>query len=61
MLFPEGDVRALSDAVLELASNRDLRESLGNAAMKQVREKYTWLSLARRVQDIMAEEMARLS
>jgi glycosyltransferase involved in cell wall biosynthesis len=55
LLFPEGDVEHLAEAILELALNPELRESLGKSGLELVRARYAWSSLATTVQSSVLE------
>jgi len=51
ILVEAGDKSALSEAILDLAMNPELREELGNVARKEV-EKYTWKKNAEKILEI---------
>jgi len=47
LLYPEGDVHALSDRMETLLADGGLRERLGMAGRKLVEDKYNWTAVAR--------------
>jgi glycosyltransferase involved in cell wall biosynthesis len=49
LLVPPNDPEKLGEAILKLASNPDLRESLGKKARRDLLAKYTWTHNAKRV------------
>jgi glycosyltransferase involved in cell wall biosynthesis len=51
LLVEPGDVKALSDAILRLSREPELRERLGKAAREKAVEHHTWARNARRVLD----------
>jgi glycosyltransferase involved in cell wall biosynthesis len=52
LLVPENDVRALADAIELLARDAALRERLGAAAQRLIREEMTWEVVAGRFEAI---------
>jgi glycosyltransferase involved in cell wall biosynthesis len=59
LLFPPGDVEALSQVVARLISNPDERRRLGEAARRDVLAKYTWHANAERLVNMTQELAAR--
>jgi len=52
MIFPEGDVRALADAIHRLADDPALRAELGRRGRARVIERYTQAALARQYYEV---------
>jgi len=52
LLIPSGDTDKLSEAIIRLAENADLRNSMGVAGRKMVEEKYQW--------ELCLDKMAKL-
>ncbi len=52
-LIPPGDVNALSDRILRILSDEDLRDSMGGAGRRVVEEKFTWEKVAERVEKVL--------
>jgi glycosyltransferase involved in cell wall biosynthesis len=52
-LIPPGDVNALSDRILRILSDEDLRDSMGEAGRRVVEEKFTWEKVAERVEKVL--------
>jgi glycogen(starch) synthase len=55
LLFPPGDVAALAQQLARLATDRDLRTRLGQAAATQVCTRWAWPHLVTQMKDIYAE------
>ena len=55
LLVEPGDARALSEAILRLADEPELRERLGAAARREAIARHTWAHNARRVLDAYRE------
>jgi len=55
ILFPQGDRRELARAILRLAGDPVLRETLGRNGYEMVRKKYSWCSFARQIQATLVE------
>ena len=53
LLVPQGDEKALAEAILRLANDPDLRVKLGHAARQKVVEQYTWKKNVERVLDAL--------
>ena len=58
LLYPPGDVDALTARCEKLLANATLRASLGRAAAKLVRDKFTWDKNAARVEKLARELIA---
>lgn len=56
-MFPPGDERALTEAVVALLEDEPRRQSLGNAGRRLAQERYSWEAIARRLLD-MYESLA---
>jgi sugar transferase (PEP-CTERM/EpsH1 system associated) len=52
LLFPAGDTRRLTDLLLLLESNRDLRERLGQAAQRRIRDEFAVESMVARYEEL---------
>ena len=57
MLFPEGDVRALREHILQLMEDEELREELQRRGRRRVMERYTQQQVAARTVDVYREMM----
>jgi len=55
LLFPPRDVEALTDAILQLVSKPELRQSLGREGAKEVRRNWLWLNIVKRIQGVYGE------
>lgn len=55
LLFPPGDVKALSSDILQLAQDVSLRTRLGMQALEDVKEGYTWRGLAQQIRGALVE------
>ena len=55
LLFPQGDAKLLAEKIVELAGNSELRNRIGRNALEKVREQFSWLSFARRMQLLLEE------
>jgi glycogen(starch) synthase len=55
LLFPPRDVEALTDAILQLVSQPELRHRVGQEAAKEVRRKWLWPSIVRRMKCVYRE------
>ncbi|HET8892561.1 MAG TPA: glycosyltransferase family 4 protein [Gaiellaceae bacterium] len=49
VLFPPGDERALTEAVVALLADEPWRQSLGNAGRRLAQERYSWDAIGRRL------------
>jgi phosphatidylinositol alpha-mannosyltransferase len=58
LLVPPGDHHALSDAVVELLADEQLRQRRGAAARALVQERYAWNGIAGRLLEIYEEAAA---
>ena len=58
ILVPSGDERRLRDAILALATDTDLRERMGRAALSRAAD-FTWTAASRRLESIYAEVLDR--
>jgi glycosyltransferase involved in cell wall biosynthesis len=54
LLSPPGDVDAAAAAILRLLDDPDLRSRLGDAALAEARERYSWKAHTRRILDALA-------
>ena len=54
LLSPPGDVDAAAAAILRLLDDPELRVRLGDAALAEARERYSWKAHARRILDALA-------
>lgn len=52
LIFPEGDVAALSAALARLHDNPQLAQSLGRAGARRAREEFSWKRVAARFDEI---------
>ena len=55
VIFPEGDVAALTTSLRELVLNSDLRKKYGQIGRQRVLERYTWRVVARQLHDVYHE------
>lgn len=55
LLFQPRDVDALTDAILQLVSNPELRHRVGQEAAKEVRRKWLWPNIVKRMQAVYKE------
>jgi glycosyltransferase involved in cell wall biosynthesis len=55
LYVPVNDADSLAQAIQRLASDENLRQSLGRGAMKTVTENYTWMDYGRRVSGYLSE------
>ncbi len=55
LLFPAKDTTALTDALLKLVSSTELRQRIGTAAAREVRHKWLWLHLVKKIRRIYEE------
>jgi glycosyltransferase involved in cell wall biosynthesis len=54
LLSPPGDVDAAAAAIRRLLDDPELRTRLGNAALAEARERYSWTAHTRRILDALA-------
>ena len=52
LLYPAGDLDALTDACERLLSNPSLRRTLGQAAARMIHERYTWDQNAQQIAEL---------
>ncbi len=52
LVFPEGDARALAEAINHISSNPQAARALGEIGRQQVEANYTWARVAQRLQEI---------
>jgi glycosyltransferase involved in cell wall biosynthesis len=52
IVVPAGDVRALAEAIGQLALDESLRRRMGGAGRERVRERYNWNDCVRQMIDI---------
>jgi glycogen synthase len=57
LLFPAKDVKALARALLRLVTNPDLRQQIGAAAAEEVRRKWLWPHIVKKVWSVYQEAM----
>jgi glycosyltransferase involved in cell wall biosynthesis len=57
LVVKNGDIDAFASAMVELAENQALAERLGAAALKLVRERFSWSSTARKTLDVYHETL----
>ena len=57
VMFPPGDERALTEAVVALLEDEPRRQALGIAGRRLAQERYSWEAIARRLLD-MYESLA---
>jgi glycogen(starch) synthase len=55
ILFPPRDVGALTDALLQLVSEPELRHRVGQEAAKEVRRNWLWPNIVQRMQGVYRE------
>jgi glycosyltransferase involved in cell wall biosynthesis len=58
LLVPPGDSHSLAGAILELIGDQDLSRRIGENARKEVVERYSWDSIAKRVSQTMQVTIA---
>ncbi len=58
VLVPPGDSQALGNAALDLLEHADRRRAMGQAAASDVRERYDWPVIARRILAVYEEALA---
>lgn len=56
--YPPGDTEAVAGILVELAADRDTLRTLGDAARRLARERYTWDRQAARVEELLGEVIA---
>ena len=54
-LFPVKNIQAFSYYLIYLLKNPDIRQQMGESALKQVHQKWQWTQIAEKVQDIYQE------
>ena len=59
LIFPEGDVQALSAHLKYLMDNVAVRQNLGKEGLRKVKSEYTQRRIAERTVDVYREMMAR--
>jgi glycosyltransferase involved in cell wall biosynthesis len=59
VLYPAGDVSALSGAIRRLLEDRDRAARLGRAGREHVRAEHTWIGNARTIVGLAVEALAR--
>jgi glycosyltransferase involved in cell wall biosynthesis len=52
LLYPEGDIPALAERLSSLLSDPQLRDQLGSAGRKRVKDKYNWEEVARQTLEL---------
>lgn len=57
LVFPEGDEKALAEAILDLLRNRDLALRLAAAGYRDVQARYSWAAVAMNHRAIYAQAM----
>ncbi len=60
-LVEAGDVEAFAEAVTRLLENTSLRENLGRAAAQDLREKFAWNRLVKKVEQAYGRQSSRLT
>jgi glycosyltransferase involved in cell wall biosynthesis len=60
-LVKAGDVEAFAEAVTRLLQNKSLRENLGQAAAQDLREKFAWKRLVKKVEQAYGKQPSRLT
>ncbi|MGB0664945.1 MAG: glycosyltransferase family 4 protein [Pontibacterium sp.] len=55
ILFPTGDVKAMTDAMIKLVDDKALRDSVGQAARLRMESEFTWRHNAERVFKLLSD------
>jgi len=58
LVFPEGDVQALAEAMRRMLSDADLRERCAKLGKARVEENYSWDVVARKTFDLFTQVLA---
>jgi glycosyltransferase involved in cell wall biosynthesis len=54
-LVPEGAPGVLAEKIMRLATDSELRSRIGKNAVEKVRKEFSWLTLARKIQDLLED------
>lgn len=60
LVIPNGDIRGMAHAILDLAHDADLRERLGRMAKERIMGNFDWSTLCARIQGIYASVLGRV-